>query len=151
MNQTEMNADRARWMALLAKAPPGLFASAVASFGALPDYLWLRKPEVGLAMVRARTGGTGAQFNLGEMSVTRCALRLASGEMGVAYVAGRDRGHAEKAALFDALMQSEARPRVEEIVLQPIAAALDAALCATLAQAAETKVEFMTMVRGEDA
>jgi alpha-D-ribose 1-methylphosphonate 5-triphosphate synthase subunit PhnG len=151
MNQAEMNADRARWMALLAKAPPTVFAAAVVSYGALPGHRWLRKPEVGLAMVRARTGGTGTQFNLGEMSLTRCALRLASGEMGVAYVAGRDLVHAERAAVFDALMQSDARPRVEQIVLQPIAAALAASLSMTLARAEATKVEFMTMVRGEDA
>jgi alpha-D-ribose 1-methylphosphonate 5-triphosphate synthase subunit PhnG len=102
-------------------------------------------------MVRARTGGTGAQFNVGEMSMTRCALRLASGEMGIAYLAGRDMHHAELAAIFDALMQSDAAAKVQQTVLQPIETALAEKLAQIHAQARATKVEFMTMVRGEDA
>lgn len=144
-------APRARWMSLLARAPSPVLHDAAAAFGTLPAYTWLRRPEIGLAMVRARAGGTGGQFNLGEMSVTRCALRLASGEMGVAYVAGRDARHAEWAAVFDALMQSSASTQVEQVVLQPIAAALAAQHAATLANAQTTKVDFLTMVRGEDA
>jgi alpha-D-ribose 1-methylphosphonate 5-triphosphate synthase subunit PhnG len=76
---------RAHWMSLLAKAPGAILAETVDQYtrrhGSLPSYVWLRRPEIGLAMVRARTGGTGQQFNLGEMSVTRCALRLTSGAM----------------------------------------------------------------------
>lgn len=102
-------------------------------------------------MVRGRMGGTGAQFNVGEMSVTRCALRLASGEMGVAYVAGRDARHAEWAALCDALMQSSAVDRVRELVLRPIEQALAAQHAETAARAEATRVEFLTMVRGENA
>ena len=142
--------ERARWISLLAKAPRKTLNEAAMRYGDLPAYLWLRRPEIGLAMVRARTGGTGAQFNLGEMSVTRCALRLQSGQMGVAYVAGRDTRHAELAAVFDALMQSDARDRVAQIVLHPIEAALLAEQAQAHARAQATKVEFMTMVRGED-
>ena len=138
-------------MSILAKAPPALLANAVAAFGTLPDFALLRKPETGLAMVRARTGGTGAQFNLGEMSVTRCALRLASGEMGVAYVAGRDMRHVQWAALFDALLQSDAHATINSTILQPIESALALQRAQTQAQAQATKVDFMTMVRGENA
>lgn len=145
------NPERARWMALLAKSPPDVLSKAVAQYGGLPAFTWLRRPEIGLAMVRARTGGTGARFNLGEMSMTRCALRLATGEMGVAYVAGRDVRQAEWAALFDALMQSEAAGHVRKTVLQPIESALAQRLAQTNAQARATKVDFITMVRGEDA
>jgi alpha-D-ribose 1-methylphosphonate 5-triphosphate synthase subunit PhnG len=143
--------DRARWISLLAKAPRNTLSEAVKRYGAMPDYEWLRRPESGLAMVRARTGGTGSQFNVGEMSVTRCALRLRSGQTGIAYVAGRDARHAEWAATFDALMQSEASEKVRAAVLHPIEAALAEKLAATQAQAQATKVEFMTMVRGDDA
>lgn len=143
--------ERARWMSLLAKAPAPLLARAASDFGTLPAYLWLRQPEVGLAMVRGRTGGTGEQFNLGEMSVTRCALRLNGGAMGIAYVAGRDKRHAELAAIFDALMQSDAAERVRQQVLQPIETALAEQRARSAAAAQETRVEFMTMVRGESA
>jgi alpha-D-ribose 1-methylphosphonate 5-triphosphate synthase subunit PhnG len=151
MNKPQLPLDRARWMSLLAKAPAQTLSQAAAHYGSLPSYLWLRPPEIGLAMVRARVGGSGAQFNVGEMSVTRCALRLESGEMGIAYLAGRDKRHAELAAIFDALMQSDAADKVRQAVIQPIAAALDEQLAATTAQAQATKVEFMTMVRGEEA
>ena len=56
-----------------------------------------------------RTGGTGTRFNVGEMTVTRCAVQLEGGAVGVAYVRGRDRRHAELAALLDALLQDPAR------------------------------------------
>ncbi|WP_334189378.1 phosphonate C-P lyase system protein PhnG [Noviherbaspirillum sp.] len=147
----EPTSERAQWISLLGKASSETLSEIAAAYGALPDYQWLRQPEVGLAMVRARTGGTGAQFNLGEMTVTRCALRLHSGQMGVAYVAGRDIRHAEYAAIFDALMQSEAHEEVRRKVLQPIELALAKRKSAIAAQAQATKVDFMTMVRGEDA
>ncbi|KAF3997201.1 phosphonate C-P lyase system protein PhnG [Glaciimonas immobilis] len=145
---------RASWMSLLAKAPGPVLIDAVARYtrqhGVLPTHIWLRRPEIGLAMVRARTGGTGQQFNLGEMSLTRCALRLACGQMGVSYVAGRDAQHAEWAALFDALLQTDTAAQVEQMILLPIKDALAAQRAAVDAQAAVTKVEFMTMVRGEN-
>lgn len=136
-------------MSLLAQAPSSMLRDAVDAFGALPAYTWLRRPQTGLALVRARTGGTGAQFNLGDMSITRCALRLESGQMGVAYVIGRDACHAEWAALFDALMQTDAAEAVRSTVLAPIEAALAARLAETLQRAQATRVDFMTMVRGE--
>lgn len=138
-------------MSLLAKSPFHVLSKAADAYGTLPGFTWLRQPEVGLAMVRARTGGTGAQFNLGEMSVTRCALRIDSGEMGVACIAGREIRHAQWAALFDALMQTDAAPTVRATVLAPIEAALAANLAKTMEQAQATRVDFMTMVRGEDA
>ena len=145
---------RASWMSLLAKAPRPVLIEAVnqytRQYGLLPAYTWLRRPEIGLAMVRARTGGTGQQFNLGEMSLTRCALRLSSGQMGVSYVAGRDAQHAEWAAVFDALMQSDIAEQIEQMILVPIRHALDAQRALAEARAAVTKVDFMTMVRGEN-
>lgn len=150
MNEQTFSPERARWISLLAKAPAEILCNAARQYGDLPQYLWLRRPETGLAMVRARTGGTGAQFNLGEMSVTRCTLRLQSGHTGIAYIAGRDKRHAELAAVFDALMQSDARERVREQVLHPIEQALAERLAQAHAQARATRVEFMTMARGED-
>jgi alpha-D-ribose 1-methylphosphonate 5-triphosphate synthase subunit PhnG len=148
---------RAQWMSLLAKAPSAILAETVDQYtrqhGSLPSHVWLRRPEIGLAMVRARTGGTGQQFNLGEMSVTRCALRLSSGEIGVAYVAGRDARHAEWAAVFDALLQSDSAAQVaqvKQIVLAPIEQALAAQRALTEARAEATRVDFMTMVREDN-
>jgi alpha-D-ribose 1-methylphosphonate 5-triphosphate synthase subunit PhnG len=142
--------DRQRWMSLLAKVPGGLLDRLVSAFGTEPAFEWVRPPEVGSVMVRGRTGGTGAAFNLGEMTVTRCVLRLATGETGHAYVQGRSKVKARQAALVDALMQGPEAAQVRAAVLDPMAAALAEAKRTRAAKAAATKVEFFTMVRGDD-
>ncbi|MFY0635379.1 MAG: phosphonate C-P lyase system protein PhnG [Vannielia sp.] len=146
-----MNEDRKTWMATLAVAEPAALEAAVAALGALPGFTWLRRPEVGGVMVPGRMGGTGAPFNLGEITVTRCALKLESGEVGHAYVQGRDKAHAERAALMDALMQTGRAGDVRRLVLAPLDVARKQARQARAARAAATKVEFFTLVRGEDA
>jgi len=146
-------ADRARWMSVLARAPADELARRAA---ALPtDTLWLRRPETGLVMVRGRAGGTGAQFNVGEMAVTRCALRLADGTVGQAYIAGRDATHAERAAVIDALMQQAAGcgqlPAAWQDWIAPLEAGLTQRRAEVAGRAAATRVEFFTVVRGENA
>ncbi|BBU58284.1 phosphonate C-P lyase system protein PhnG [Mameliella alba] len=145
---TEMTA-RKDWMSLLAKAPPKALAVLWEGQDA-PDFTWLRAPEIGAAMVRGRMGGTGAPFNMGEMTVTRCSLQLDGGAVGHAYVQGRDKAHAERAALVDALMQTDAAERVRAEVLEPLSADMTGRAKARAAKAAATKVEFFTLVRGED-
>jgi alpha-D-ribose 1-methylphosphonate 5-triphosphate synthase subunit PhnG len=100
-------------------------------------------------MVRGRAGGTGAAFNVGEATVTRCTVETESGHVGHAYVLGRDHAHAEAAAVCDAMLQDERqRP-----LLTALLAALEAAQLQDAerkaAEAAATRVEFFTMVRGE--
>ncbi|WP_417249192.1 phosphonate C-P lyase system protein PhnG [Celeribacter sp.] len=150
---TDLTPDqRARqsWMGTLAKAPPVRLEALMDALGDLPEATWLQPPEVGTVMVRGRTGGTGAAFNLGEMSLTRCALRLTSGEVGHAYVQGRDKAHARRAALIDALMQTDRAPELRAAVLEPLETEARAATLARAQKAAATKVDFFTMVRGED-
>ena len=101
-------------------------------------------------MVRGRAGGTGAPFNLGEMSVTRCTIQLADGTVGHAWVQGRDKAHATRAAIVDALMQGETADEVRGRVLVPLAEVAARRAATRRAKAAATKVEFFTMVRGED-
>ncbi len=138
-------------MGLLAKAPAEAVARYWSALDRAPAFEWLRRPEVGGVMVRGRMGGTGAAFNMGEMTVTRCTLKLgAGGAVGHAYVQGRDKAKAEQAALIDALMQTDAAADVQARVLRPLAGELTAARDTRAAKAAATKVEFFTMVRGED-
>ena len=143
-------ADRQRWMSLLAKAPEALLDRLFAGLGPEPGFAWLRPPEVGSVMVRGRIGGMGAAFNLGEMTLTRCALRLESGETGHAYVQGRSKAKALQAALVDALMQGPEAQRVRAGLLDPLDHMLADARRKSAAKAAATKVEFFTMVRGDD-
>lgn len=113
-----------------------------------PSYTLLRTAETGLVMVRGRIGGTGDPFNLGEMTVTRCAIRLAAGSVGLSYLAGRDRRQAELAAVFDALLQdSKRRPALEAELIAPIAERLAETRRVLAATVAPTRVDFFTLAR----
>lgn len=145
------SAERQAWMGLCARAPVGRLVALLDTLGPRPGFAWLRRPEVGTVMLRGRMGATGGPFNLGEMTATRCALRLADGTVGHGWVQGRDRAGAEAAALVDALMQTAAAERVREGVLGPLAAEAEGQRRLRAEKAAATRVEFFTLVRGEDA
>ena len=96
-------------------------------------------------------GGDGAAFNLGEATVSRAVIELPTGERGYGQVLGRDREHARLAAILDALWQKpEASGVVETAVIQPIRARLAAEASRNSAETAATRVDFFTLVRGED-
>jgi len=149
---TDATVRRQQWMAVLATATTDDLEAHLRACGGAPDYDWLRPPEFGAVMVRGRAGGTGAAFNLGEMTVTRCALRLVDGgPVGHAYIQGRRARHAELAALFDALLQvDQTGPALERSVIDPLSAAHAARKAARSRRANSTKVDFFTMVRGEN-
>ncbi len=139
---------RKAWMSVLAKAPAARLAELLPD---LPGHSTLRPPEIGAVMVRGRIGGTGAPFNLGEMTVTRTSVRLDCGTVGHAMVQGRDKGHATRAAVVDALMQTTAAAMLTGGVIDVLVAEAGAIRATRAGKAAATRVEFFTMVRGEDA
>jgi alpha-D-ribose 1-methylphosphonate 5-triphosphate synthase subunit PhnG len=144
--------QRADWMALLARAPMDMLEQALGP-QAEAEVTWLRAPEIGLLMVQGRAGGTGERFNLGEVTITRCALRLAGmaqadAAVGVAYVLGRSRRQARLAALADALLQTPANQAVLDMqLLAPVRRHLATQRAQRLARAQGTKVEFFTVAR----
>ena len=142
-------ARRKAAMAVLASSSAADIAAHLKTI-ALPDHEDLREAENGLVMLRGRIGGDGAPFNLGEATVSRAAVRLATGEIGFGYVLGRDRNKARMIALCDALIQSSDHAgTIEARVLAPLRAAVAAARQRKAAETAATKVDFYTMVRGE--
>jgi alpha-D-ribose 1-methylphosphonate 5-triphosphate synthase subunit PhnG len=141
--------ERQRWMGILARATTADLERAWRSLPDKPAYEFLRRPEVGLVVLRARTGGTGSQFNLGEASVARCVVRTESKIVGCGYVMGRDERHAELAALFDAMLQDEqSGDRLKQFVVAPLEAAQLQERQASARKSADTRVNFFTMVRG---
>jgi alpha-D-ribose 1-methylphosphonate 5-triphosphate synthase subunit PhnG len=142
-DQTEA---RRHWMSVLARAPAAAIESALSRHGPLPEWTRMRGPETGLVMVRGRAGGSGSPFNLGEMTVTRCTVRLASGTAGHAYIAGRDERRAELAAVADALLLDPERSvALRESLIRPLAAAQREQRQSRAEKAAATKVEFFSM------
>jgi len=149
---TEM--DRKARLSLLAAAPTDRMLRLWASFlgdAGPPEAMMLRGPEIGTVMVRGRTGAKGAAFNLGEMTVTRCSVRLSSGRVGHGHVQGRHPEAARAIALIDALAEDGAADRIETCILAPLRDERRAEKAARAGKAAATKVEFFTMVRGENA
>ena len=137
------HAARRRWIAVLARSDA---AELCERLGTLPAYRVLRGPEAGLVMVRGRTGGGGAPFNLGEMTATRCSVRTDAGCVGHAYIAGRNERLAELAALTDALLQDPTRQNaLMEEVIEPLAAMQQERRDAVSAKAAATRVQFFAM------
>ncbi len=133
-------------MAVLARASAAEIEALLAETKPPPGHIRLRGPEIGLVMVRGRSGGAGAPFNLGEMTVSRCTVRNEEGRIGHAYIAGRDLRHAELAATVDAAMQDDAwHDALERAVIAPLAAAQEHARAALARKAAGTRVQFFTM------
>jgi alpha-D-ribose 1-methylphosphonate 5-triphosphate synthase subunit PhnG len=142
----DSRSPRQTWIATLAKARADELEAAWAALPARPRYSFLRKPEFGLTMIRGRTGGTGAAFNLGEASSTRAAVKL-DGEdvMGFGYVLGRDARRAELVAAFDALLQKDdaaARSAIARLEGVRRARELEEGK-----RTAASKVEFFAMTR----
>lgn len=146
---------RRRWMSVLARASAAALEDALSTLrgaiGELPGHRLIRRPEIGMAMVRGRAGGTGRAFNLGEITMTRCTLQTTGGFVGSSYVAGRDQRQAELAALLDALLQDPMRQdRILSLVVEPLAHAQGRQRDQRVARSAPTRVDFFTVVRGED-
>lgn len=140
---------RQHWIGVLARARLSELQPHEAALRDV-DYQLIRAPEIGMTLVRGRMGGNGAPFNVGEMSVTRCVVRLADGRTGYSYLAGRDKVHAELAALADAHLQG-AQPSIwlSDLILS-LANAQAKRRAQKEADTAATKVEFFTLVRGEN-
>ncbi|MBP5856463.1 phosphonate C-P lyase system protein PhnG [Marivibrio halodurans] len=158
---TGEDAPRKQWMAVLAKAPAKRVEALATAYlegvadAVAPRFRVLRRPETGLVMVRGRAGGTGDPFNMGEMTVTRCTVVLerdgAAAVAGHAYIAGRDRAHATLAAKLDALLQTDGHhgPLMAALV-EPLAREAEERRAARRRRVGATKVDFFTLVRGED-
>ena len=138
---------RQHWMSVLARARLEELEAYYTGLDAVPEYQLLRPAEIGLAMVRGRMGGSGDPFSFAEMTLSRCVVQTARGTRGFGYVAGRNRRHAELAALFDALLQEE--PSHQATLIAPLHGAWQAQRMETARKAEATRVNFMTMVRGD--
>ena len=150
METTHTIEEKQNWMRLLALSPTTILEHELEKLENVPEYILLKQPEVGLAMIQARACGNGASFNFGEIPLTRCAISL-DGHIGYGYVSGRKKRHAVMMAIFDALLQNPKRHKaLQENVLTPIAQLLADKKEQKVKETSSTKVDFFTMVRGED-
>jgi len=147
---------RQRRMAALAFADEATLEAEAAKLVDSFSYTFLRRPEAGMVMLEGRAGNSGQRFNVGEMLITRCVLRLepqgsGSATEGYAFVQGNRPRHAELAALFDALLQQEEwAESLDRSLIASLVAKREEKLRKRVEETAPTKVDFFTLVRGED-
>jgi len=147
-SQSAAPPERQRWLSILAKAPADRLQTLWEAIGPIPAYAVLRKPEIGLVMVKGRISGSGAPFAAGEMTVTRAAVRLQTGQLGIGYVGGRHPRQAEIVAAIDALGQlPEWRQPLEDKIVTPLEQEAEARCRLRASKAAATKVDFFTVAR----
>lgn len=117
----------------------------------LPTAVPVRGPEIGAVMIRGKVGGGGAAFNLGEASVTRATVKLASGEIGHSIILGRDERKARIVAHLDALRQTHEWVRhIDSKIVRPALDAMNAEKLRSAEETEATRVDFFTVARGED-
>lgn len=144
-------AARQEIMGICARASEAELAAALDALEPRPEAVDIRSPETGLVMLRGRVGGSGTPFNVGEATVTRAAVQLSTGETGFAYLLGRSKKRARLAAVLEAAGQHPAyREAIARHLVRPVSARLESERRQTREEAAATRVEFFTLVRGED-
>lgn len=141
---------RRRWMTVLAEADTEDLQTFWDRYDNKPEYTLVQGPETGLILVQARVGGSGGRFYVGEVTITRCTVTLANGTVGTAMILGRRPRHAEIAAVLDAQLQDpRKRPHIMESFVDPLARRRQEAERREASRVAATRVEFLTMTRGE--
>lgn len=148
------NNHRKRWLSLLAQADIQSLENVCVGLGEWMNvpFQWIRPPETGLVMVRGRIGGSGSKFNVGELSITRCAIRLdvssSTQSMGMGWVKGKNPRLAEMVARLDALLQvPDYFEKIMATVIEPIAAEIAQKNDQMAKKTASTKVDFYTLAR----
>lgn len=147
--------SRQYWMSILARANfdtlQSLWQEVCKGLHLNPNYQPLRPAEIGMVMVRASVNGNGAPFNMGEATTTRCSVQMDSGEIGSAYILGRNKPHAELAAVIDGeLQRGDWNQQITQQLLEPLANLEKGRQNKRQQKAAKTKVDFFTLLRGED-
>ncbi len=135
---------------ILAKATMAELEDAFATLSPVPDISPVRGPETGMIMVRGRIGAGGAPFNLGEATVSRATVRLATGEIGHGQTLGGNRAKARLIAVLDAVAQRPEHAGLVGTLVANVAARIATQDRVLAEETAATRVDFFTMVRGDN-
>ncbi|MGP2481627.1 phosphonate C-P lyase system protein PhnG [Pantoea eucalypti] len=147
----EQQTDRQRWLSVLAHSSAALLEAHWQALNLQPAFTLVRPAEIGLTRLQARMGATGKRFVMGDATVTRAVVQLGDGTLGYSYLLGRDKAHAERCALLDALLQQpETRQLLEEKIITPLAAWREEQRQLRAREIASSKVDFFTLVRGDN-
>ncbi|GHK97336.1 phosphonate C-P lyase system protein PhnG [Escherichia coli] len=144
-------ATRQHWMSILAHSQPAELAARLKALNITADYEVIRAAETGGADSGA-DGWHRRTLFAGDATLTRATVRLTDGTLGYSWVLGRDKQHAERCALIDALMQQTRHfQNLSETLIAPLDADRMARIAARQAEVNASRVDFFTMVRGDNA
>lgn len=142
---------RQRWLSVLAHSSAVQLKAHWQALNLHPSFTLIRPAETGLTRLQARMGATGNRFIMGDATVTRAVVQLDDGSLGYSYLLGRDKAQAERCALIDALLQqTEFNALLQEKVIVPLAALRDEQRQLRAREIASSKVDFFTLVRGDN-
>lgn len=146
----ELTADRQKWIRVLANAHVNELKSAYQKIKPEITSHYIIKPETGLLMVQGKADGSHTRFSLGEVSVSKCVLRVQERYLGYGMVMGSDLEHAKLVALFDGLLQHpDYHKELHANVIQKLARQQDRDEKNMETEVADTRVDFFTLKRGE--
>ncbi|MBW1214671.1 phosphonate C-P lyase system protein PhnG [Pantoea allii] len=142
---------RQHWLSVLAHSSAAELDAHWQPLNLKPEFTLIRPAEIGLTRLQARMGATGKRFVVGDATVTRAVVRLNDGTLGYSYLLGRDKAHAERCALMDALLQqTETGELLQEKIITPLAASREEQRQLRAREIASSKVDFFTLVRGDN-
>ncbi|WP_130835388.1 phosphonate C-P lyase system protein PhnG [[Erwinia] mediterraneensis] len=142
---------RQHWLSVLAHSDADTLKARWQALNLNPSFRLIRPAETGLTRLQGRMGATGQRFVLGDATLTRAVVALEDGTLGYSYVLGRNRPHAERCALIDALLQqAETRLLLQEQIIAPLAALRAEQRQLRAREIAGSKVDFFTLVRGDN-
>lgn len=142
---------RQHWLSVLAHSSAAELDAYWQPLNLKPEFTLIRPAEIGLTRLQARMGATGKRFVVGDATVTRAVVRLNDGTLGYSYLLGRDKDHAERCALMDALLQqADTAELLQEKIIIPLAALREEQRQLRAREIASSKVDFFTLVRGDN-
>ncbi|KKW50403.1 phosphonate C-P lyase system protein PhnG [Pantoea stewartii] len=142
---------RQHWLSVLAHSSAAELDALWQPLNLTPAFTLIRPAEIGLTRLQARMGATGKRFVMGDATITRAVVRLNDGTLGYSYLLGRDKAHAERCALMDALLQQTGTAELlQEKIITPLAALRDEQRQLRAREIASSKVDFFTLVRGDN-
>ena len=146
------HATRQHWMSVLAHCDPASLETKMVALNITAQYEVIRAAETGLVQLQGRMGATGERFFAGDATLTRAAVRLNNGTLGYSWILGRDKPHAERCALLDALLQQPSHYQtLIETLITPLEADRTSRIAARQAEINASRVDFFTLVRGDNA
>lgn len=141
---------RSEWMTVLALSHPSDIEERLEGVGPLPQFSFVRRPHHASVALRARSSRTGVLFEPGEMTMTRCIIKIDPDVFGYAYVGGRNLRHAALAALLDAVLQRGGdQQMLVQTLISELKSLIDRRQEQVRRQAQASAVDFSVQMQGE--